>query len=128
MENEDHERRIGNLEQNFSEFEERNRERRKYVDDEFQKLRVGLSANTQLTAESKHELHQLREEVQPVVDAMKTMQAGIRTIGHIGTVGTKVGKALLILAASWGALKIFSSGATWDEVVSAFWRVMSGGR
>lgn len=112
-----------------------NEELKEYVDrlkrerdEEIQDLRAALHANTQLTAEAKAEIAKLRADVEPVVDAMKTMQAGIRTIGHIGTVGAKLGKFLLVCLALWGAFKVVAHGASMDDAAEVFWRIMGGGR
>jgi hypothetical protein len=127
-EEDDAKQRISAVEQALLEMHRNLSERRRVVDEELNTLRDGLNANTMLTLEAKSELTKLRGEVQPVVDAMKTMQAGIRTIGRIGTFATLVGKALLFLAAFWTVLRLMGSGATWDEAVAGFWRIMSGVR
>jgi hypothetical protein len=95
-------------------------------DAEIEDMRHALAANTQLTAEAKTEITKLRAEVEPMVDALKTMRTGIRTIGHIGMLGTRVGKFLLVCLALWGATKVIAHGASLDDAAAMFWRIMGG--
>ena len=103
----------------------RDDERIESVERDIQALKQSIAANTQLTAELKKDVQDWRDETLPVIDAMRTMAAGIRTIGRIGAFGTRFAKFVLICVACWGALKLILLGASWSEISAAFWRALA---
>lgn len=82
-------------------------------------MRSALAANTQLVAEVKHDFGALRTQINPLVDAMTTMEAGIRTIGRIGAFGAAFGKAALVIFVAWVTLRFLVGGASWADVRAA---------
>lgn len=88
-------------------------------------MRSALAANTQLVAEVKHDFGALRTQINPLVDAMTTMEAGIRTIGRIGSIGAVFGKAALVLFIGWVTMRFLLGGASWADVTAAI-RAVTG--
>lgn len=83
-------------------------------------MRVALLANTSLTATVKQDVAELQIKVQPVLDTIKTMEAGVRTIGRIGDLGSAVLKVGIYTIALWVLLKLLLLGASWSEAFRAF--------
>lgn len=83
-------------------------------------MRTAIAANTQLTAEIKKDVSDLRTSVNPVLEAMKTMEAGIKTIGRIGDGSAKLFRLVIYAAACWAALKLLLLGSSWADVAQAF--------
>ena len=94
-------------------------------------LETELRSNTSLTQRAvdvsertDRKLDEMREEVQPVADAMKTMQAGIRTIGRLGRMAEAFGKFGICLGALAISAKLAFGGASWSEIYAAFQRAI----
>lgn len=92
------------------------------VDGEIRAIKDSIAINTQITSAIRNDVAKLRTDTQPVIDAMQTMDAGIRTIGHIGNFGIKIGKFAIVVAAVGAGIKMFFGGASWSEVTQAFYR------
>lgn len=82
--------------------------------------RVGRVDSHVVSLEAK--VDSLRDETRPVVDAMKTMEIGTRTIGRIGYIGEKFGRILLAGVACWLLLKFMFGAASWSDVSGAIAR------
>ena len=89
-------------------------------DVKFDQAQAALTANTSLVADVRREVLELKEKTQPIVEAMQTMEVGIRTIGRIGALGTALGKLVVLLAVAWVAGKFVFGGATWADVLATF--------
>jgi hypothetical protein len=95
------------------------------------KIEAAMNENTQLTRQAvdvsqstERKVDAMRSEVQPVTDAMKTMEAGIRTMGRLGDAGAKIGKGVVVFGGFWIAVKLVFSGASWSEIYAAFLRAI----
>ena len=66
----------------------------------------------------------LTAKTEPLVDAMLTMQSGIRVIGTVGRVGGKVARAGVLVLGCWVFLKIFSSGGGLAAAADAMWKII----
>lgn len=95
------------------------------------KMEGALMTNTELTQRAvdvsertDRKVDEMRLDVQPVTDAMKTMEAGIRTIGRLGDVGAKLGKSIVVAGALWLAVKLAFGGASWSEISAVFMRAI----
>lgn len=89
---------------------------------ELDSLRESLAVNTALTTEIKIDLASLRASTQPVLDAMETMEAGIRMMGRLGRFGEKFGRVIMFCVALGIIAKFIFGGASWADVASAFSR------
>jgi hypothetical protein len=83
-------------------------------------MRSALAANTSLTAGVKQDVADLKVRVQPVLDTIKTMEVGIRTIGRIGDLGSNLLRAGLYAVAVWIMLKLLLLGSSWTDALQAF--------
>jgi len=101
---------------------------RVHVNERIAAINDQMAENTRLTAEhkdeTKREFKALRDEVKPVTDAVSTMSAGIRTIGRLSSITIATGKAALVVVAVWAGFRLLVSGASWQEVLAAFWKAM----
>jgi len=93
-------------------------------DVELDSLRESLAVNTALTTEIKLDLASLRASAQPVIDAMETMEAGIRMMGRLGRFGEKFGRVVMFVVALGVIVKFVIGGASWSDVAHAFARAM----
>lgn len=91
---------------------------------ELNSLRDSLAVNTALTTEIKLDLASLRASAQPVLDAMETMEAGIRMMGRLGRFGEKFGRLVMFVVALGVIVKFVIGGASWSDVAHAFARAM----
>lgn len=82
------------------------------IDGHIRDLRSALLTNTEITRETAAKLgrhiestEELRKKVNPVVEAMETMQSGIRVIGWLGGSFKWVASIVGACAAAWVAWK-----------------------
>lgn len=90
---------------------------REHVEREFGALRGDISA-------VRKEVADHRAETRPMVEAMQTMEAGIRTIGRVGRLGEKFGRLILFFVACGVIFKFVFGGASWADVSAAIARVL----
>lgn len=67
-------------------------------------------------------------ETRPVVQALQTMESGIKTVGTIGRFGKRVALGGLYLIGGWFFLRHLISGEGLEAAVGAFWKAVSGGK
>ena len=98
----------------------RGNERFDALESQGEEMRAAIMTNTSLTAGIKKDVGDLQVKVQPVLDTIKTMEAGIKTIGRIGNIGSSLIKASAYTVAFWLLLKLLFLGASWQEALQAF--------
>jgi hypothetical protein len=98
----------------------RGNERFDALESQGEEMRAAIMTNTSLTAGIKKDVGDLQVKVQPVLDTIKTMEAGIKTIGRIGNIGSSLIKAGAYTVAFWLLLKLLFLGASWQEALQAF--------
>lgn len=97
---------------------------RDHVDASIASLRGEITASSELARELHIQIADVSAKVQPVVDALETMEAGIRTMGRIGRLGERFGRVVLFLVALGVVGKFLFGGASWSDAVAAFSRAL----
>lgn len=92
------------------------------IDAEIISIRQELRRNTDMTLGLQKKMDTISTQVQPVLDAMETMEAGIRMLGRIGRFGERFGHIMLALIGFGIVAKILLTGGTWAAAVAAFSR------
>lgn len=90
------------------------------IDAEIVSIRAELRANTEMTRGLQKKMDTISTQVKPVLDAMETMEAGIRIIGRLGHFGERFGRFILFLIGFAALIKIILSGGTWAAAIAAF--------
>lgn len=83
-------------------------------------IEAALMSNTELTHSVRTQITDMAAQIHPVLDAMETMEAGIRTLGRIGRFGERFGRVILFLVAFGVVVKFVFGGASWSDAVAAF--------
>lgn len=81
-----------------------------------------LMTNTALTHDVRTEITGISAQMRPVLDAVATMESGIRMLGRIGRFGERFGRAILFLVALGVVIKFVLGGASWSDLLAAFSR------
>lgn len=92
------------------------------IDAEILSIRSELRANTEMTRGLQKKMDTISTQVKPVLDAMETMEAGIRMMGRIGHFGERFGHIMLVLIGLGVVAKILLSGGSWSSAAQAFSR------
>lgn len=87
-------------------------------------IEAALMSNTELTHAVGAQIKDMTAQIHPVLDAMETMEAGIRTLGRIGRFGERFGRVILFLVALGVVVKFIFGGASWSDAAAAFSRAM----
>lgn len=94
------------------------------VQAEMQDHRDRLAAGNNIIMGLDAKLTLLSEATRPMVDAMQTMQQGIRTIGLLGKWGHRLVRVVVWVSAIYMLSKFVVNGSPWAESWEVFWRTL----
>lgn len=114
-------RRVPSVESCMAEVDRR-------IDAKLGTLKTGLDANTEITLATNKKLDEHILRTNPIVEALDTMQVGVRVIGRIGRIGTAVAKFGLWFVAIWVFFWTIAHGESISTAITAFFRALAGTR
>lgn len=85
-----------------------------------------VETNTRITEEGLRDLNRKVDAIEtatkPVTEAIQTMQAGVRVLGHVGRIVTFFVKYWYVWIGGWWFFETFITGKGLAAALEAFWR------